>query len=164
MQEFFNRPDLDVGGSLETNDKSEGLFNEWFLYDFVLSNDKTPLANFINENPLGLSKNKMTFYQNLLRSHEYGLFEVLRVEIDRGLTLRNLQTGGEVYVYERKLTSQVEPGSVFFGRIGIVDDHYEIIGADSFSIEALDERVKKHFQRMKFKLTPKITHDIWSGR
>jgi len=36
LREFFDLPKLDKGGSLETDEKSEGLFNEWFLYDFIL--------------------------------------------------------------------------------------------------------------------------------
>jgi hypothetical protein len=161
MREFFDRPDLDRGGSLEMNDKSEGLFNEWFLYDFEFTDGKTPLTNFVEENPLRFSEDKMTLYRNILRSNEYGMFEVLHVDIDQGLMLKNLQTEKETYVHERKLTSQVRIGSVFFGRIGMVDDHYELIGADTFSIQTTSEEIKKYFHGMKFVLTPKIAHDIW---
>ena len=161
MREFFDRPDLDRGGSLKTNEKSEGLFNEWFLYDFVLKNGKTTLADFVAENPLRLSADEMTFYKNLLESNEYGLYEVVSIDINVGLMLKNSQTGKEIYVYERKLTSQVKPGNLFFGRIGKVDDHYELIGADTFSLQGIDEAAKKSFRQVKFKLTPKIAHEIW---
>lgn len=161
MREFFDRPDLDRGGSLEMNDRSEGLFNEWFLYDFKLANRKTPLSDFIEENPLQDSKNDIALYRTILKSNEYGLFEVLGVDIDKGLMLKNLQTGKETYVSERKLTSQVGIGSIFFGRIGMVDNHYELIGADTFSIQATGDEIKKYFHGMKFELTPKIAHDIW---
>jgi hypothetical protein len=164
MREFFDRPDLDQGGSLETNEKSGGLFNEWFLYDFVLTNGKTALANFIAENPLGLSTAEMTLYQNLLKTNEYGLYEVISVDINKGLLLKNSQTGKEVYVYERKLTSQIKPSSIFFGRVGQVKDHYELIGADTFSLNGLDETAKKSLRKMKFKLTPKVAHEIWKNQ
>ena len=164
MREFFDRPDLNRGGSLETDEKSGGMFNEWFLYDFVLANGKTALANFIAENPLGLSIAKTTLYQNLLKTNEYGLYEVISVDIDKGLLLKNSQTGKEVYVYERKLTSQVKPGSIFFGRVGQVSDHYELIGADTFSLDGLDETAKKSLRKMKFKLTPKVAHEIWKNQ
>lgn len=161
MREFFDRPDLDRGGSLEMNDRSEGLFNEWFLYNFILTNGKTPLVNFIDENPLRVSKNDIALCRTILKSNEYGLFEVLSVDIDKGLMLKNLQTGKEIYVSERKLTSQVTTDSIFFGRIGLVDDHYELIGADTFSIQATGDEIKKYFHGMKFELTPKTAHDIW---
>lgn len=159
--EFFDRPDLKRGDSLEMDDKSLGLFNEWFLYDFKLVNGKTPLANFVAKNPLKVSKKDMAFYRAILKSNEYGLFEVLHIDLNTGLMLKNLQTEKENYVYERSLTSQVEIGSVFFGRIGLVNDHYELIGADSFSMIATGDEIKRYFHGIKIKLTPKIACDIW---
>lgn len=164
MREFFDRPDLDRGGSLEINDKSEGLFNEWFLYDFELTSGQTPLANFIEENPLQLSKDSMVLYRSILKSNIYGMFEVLHVDIDKGLMLKNLQTGKEIYVYERKLTFQIRIGGIFFGRIGLVDDHNELVGADTFSIDGLDDAVKKELRKAKFVITPKVAHDIWKNQ
>lgn len=164
MREFFDRPDLGRGGSLETDEKSEGLFNEWFLYDFVLANRKTILADFVAENPLRFSATEMTLYRNLLETNMYGLYKVVRVDINKGLMLKNSQTGEEVYVHERKLTLQVKPGSVFFGRVGRVNDHYELIGADTFSLDGLDEAAKKSLRKMGFKLTPKIAHEIWKSQ
>jgi len=161
MREFFDRPDLDRSGSLEMNDKSEGLFNEWFLYDFVLSNGETPLRSFVKEDPLGTSAAEMELYKNILKTNVYGLYEVKRVDMDKGLALKNLQSGKELYVQEKKLTKQVQPRSVFFGRIGMVGDHHELIGADTFSIQAAGEGIGSYFHGMKFKLTPKIAHDIW---
>jgi len=161
MREFFDRPDLDRGASLEMNDKSEGLFNEWFLYDFVLPTGETPLQNFVKENSLGLSAVEMELYKNILKTNIYGLYEVKKIDVDEGLALKNLQTGKESYVREKSLTRQVQPGSVFFGRIGKVDDHYELIGADTFSIQAAGDEIMSHFHGMKFKITPKFAHDIW---
>lgn len=96
----------------------------------------------------------MTLYQN----------EVVGVDINKGLTLKNSQTGEEVYVHEQKLTSQVKPGSVFFGRVGRVNDYYELIGADTFSLDGLDRAAKKSLRKMGFKLTPKIAHEIWKSQ
>lgn len=161
MREFFDRPDLDRDGSLETNEKSEGLFNEWFLYDFELSSGNTVLADFVASNPLELSEAEMTLYHDLLETNTYGVFEVKKVDINNSLTLKNLQTRRTTDVREQKLTHQVTPGDIFFGRIGKVNDHYELIGADTFSLREVDETTKKSFLGIKFKLTPKIAHEIW---
>ncbi|HEY4510654.1 MAG TPA: hypothetical protein VJJ73_02350 [Candidatus Paceibacterota bacterium] len=161
MREFFDRPDLDRGGFLETDEKSEGLFNEWFLYDFVLTNGKTTLANFVAENPLNFSADEMAFYQSLLETNAYGLYEILSIDINIGLMLKNLQTEVKIYVHEQKLTSQVKPGNIFFGRAGQVKDHYELIGADTFSLGKLGGTDKKFLHEMNLKLTPKIARDLW---
>jgi len=103
----------------------------------------------------------MELYENIVKTNMYGFYEVKKVDMDKGLVLKNLQSGKELYVQEKKLTKQVQLRSVFFSRIGMVGDHYELIGADTFSIQAAGEEIKSYFHGMKFKLTPKIAHDIW---
>lgn len=161
LKEFFNRPNLGQDGSLEMNEKSEGLFNEWFLYDFVLNNGKTVLADFIEENPLKLSKEDLILYKDLLNTNEYGLYKVIRVDINQGLMLQNLQTEKEIYVQEKSLTVQVFSGDMFFGRTAKVGDHNELVCADSFGFSDLDETLKELLKR---KITPKEVHDSWENR
>lgn len=160
LREFFDRPDLDKGGSLETNEKSEGFFNEWFLYDFVLQGGCTVLEDFIATNPLNLKDAEMKIYQDLL-DNTYGIFEVLEIDLGKNIKVIDLQNGKEWIVREFSATFGLEKGSVCFGRIGKVGDHYELIGADPLSLQKIDEATKKSFQQTKFKLTPKIVHEIW---
>ena len=161
LREFFDCPDLKRGGSFEADEKSEELFNEWFLYDFALANGKTILADFVAENPLRFSAAEMILYRNLLETNAYGLYEVVSVDIKKGLMLKNSQTGKEMYVYEQKLTLQVKPGDIFFGRVGRVNNHYELIGADTFLLNGLSKAVRKSLCKISLKLTPKVAHDIW---
>jgi len=164
LLEFFDDPDLRPGGSFEADEKSKGFFNEWFLYDFVLENGGSPLANFVARNPLELSAIKMTLYKDLLATHEYGLFEVLKVDVNNGLLLKNLQTGERIYVKEQKLTLQVKPGAIFFSRVGQVGDHHELVGADTFALAGVSEAIKGFLGDLGFKLTPKLACDIWNQR
>jgi|SRR3989344_1709160 len=161
LREFFDRPNLDSGGHLETSEKSEGFFNEWFLYDFELSYGGSILADFIMNNPLGISEAEMILYHDLLKTNIYGMFEVKKIDINKSLTILNIQTGETTRVSERKLTHQTTLGDIFFGRIGKVGDHYELIGADTFSLVGINEAVKKSFRRMRSTLTPKIANEIW---
>lgn len=160
-REFFDRPDLDRGGTLEMNEKSESLFNEWFLYDFKLSNGKITLADFIAENPLRLTPVEMIIYKDLLKTNTYGLYEVISININNGLIVKDLWTGRKFYTREQKLTFQVNPHNVFFERIGKVGDHYEFIGADPFLINNFGESERKLLKKINFELTPKIAHEIW---
>ena len=82
LREFFNHPDLKEGGFLKTNKKSEDFFNEWFLYDFILSNRQTVLENFISTNPFKLEDKEMELYRKLL-NNKYGVFEVIDLKIGR---------------------------------------------------------------------------------
>ncbi len=165
FSDFFEKPDLKRGDNLDYHDKSEGFFNEWFLYDFRFLNKKSPLENFIIKNPLGFSPSKMKPYKSILKSQAYGLYEVILLDIGYGLKLRNLQTGDEVYVHEKSLTQQVKLGNSFYARLADVGDRFEIIGADSFMLNFSDtdkKKIRTKLSRIKF--TPKFAHKIWSDR
>lgn len=165
FQEFFERPDLKRGSDLDYNDKSEGFFSEWFLYDFVFANNKSPLANFIEKNPFKFSSSKLKLYKNILESQVYGMYEILRVDIGYGLQLLNMQNNEQVFVHEKSLTYQMKTGDSFFGRVARVDVHYELIGADSFKLNFSDK--DKKIIRQKFsdvKFTPQFANKVWGDR
>lgn len=159
LQEFFDQPDLDQGSSLATTPESEAFFNEWFLYDFEFKHGQSVLKNFVATNPLGLTNKNMKLYKKLL-NNKYSVFEVLEVKIGQSIKLKDLQTNKQWLVEERKATFSLKGGSVFFGRVGEVDDHYELIGADSFSLSDPSSIVKKCFHDLPLKLTPKLAHKI----
>jgi len=162
LREFLDRPDLDMGGSLELSQGGIGLFNEWFLYNFKLANGKTVLADFVAENPLNISVDDMALYKDLLKTNVYSLYEVVSVDVEKGLMLKNLRTKKNVYVQERSLTYQVKPGGMSFLRVAKIDGHYEIVGADSFLIDGLIGGViKKLIAKSDFELTPKFTNSLW---
>ena len=160
---FFDRPDLDTGGSLKTTGQGEAFFNEWFLFDFLLGTGRTVLEDFVASNPLKLNGTELELYRNLL-DNTYGIFETLDVERGQGLTLKDLRTRKQWAVREFSATFNLEQGDVFFSRIGKVGDHYELVGADSFSFQGVDEVTKKSLRREKPKLTPKVVHDFLRGR
>ena len=173
FREFFERPDLEKGGFLNLHPTSEGLFNEWFLYDFLLANGKTPFANFIRKNPLDFSPSKMKLYKDILKSNVYGIYEVVSIDVGYGLKVNNLQTNKEVFVHENKLTHQVKIGDCFFARVAFVDSHYEFIGADTFVLNFSDKDKKiLHRGIENTKITPqfvnkvvtdKQVHQEWEG-
>ncbi|MCX6738119.1 MAG: hypothetical protein NTY11_01730 [Candidatus Parcubacteria bacterium] len=164
LQGFFNRSGLDRGSSLNLgSEKSKGLFNEWFLYDFIMADGYTPLEHFVNTNPFNLEEAELKLYRDLL-DNRFGIFEALEIELGHSLTIKDLQTGEEWFVLENKGTYDLEKNRLFFGRVGKVDDHYELVGADSFSIEDVDGVIKKSFRNTKFKITPKEVNDILNTR
>lgn len=161
FREFFNKPDLNRGDDLEVGDeRGIGFFNEWFLYDFELENDHTPLEEFIISNPYSLIESELRPYRDLLEN-KFGIFEVLEFALGCNITLKDLQTGKKYLVHEVKATYDLEIGEILFGRVGRVDDHQELIGADSFKMRGIDEVVKRSFRKMKFKLTPKEAYEIF---
>ena len=157
---FFNTNSIDNQDKVGMVKQSEGLFNEWFLYDFIMSSGQTVLENFIADNPLGLKDAEMEIYRKLL-NNKYGLFETINIEIGKSIALKDLQTGKRWDVRENKATFDLKKGDLFFARIGEVEDHYELIGSDTFIMRDIDGNIEKSLRNEKIKFTPKIVNEIY---
>jgi hypothetical protein len=89
----------------------------------------------------------------------FGLYEILEVRPFNGLKIKRLEDSKEFDVYEMSLTTQVEVGDLFFGRVANVGDRYELVGSDSmsFKLSTLPEQQRilhtKKFSRFK-NMTP----------
>ncbi len=160
FREFFNRPNLFSGGKLELKDeKDEEMFNEWFIFDFRLSNGNTPLEDFYERNPYNFNIIQLQAYKDLQDNH-YGLYKTKEVRLGEGLALENLQTGRIYQVREFSATFGLKEGQVISGRVGKVGDHYELVGSNpSFGPVKLDANIEKSFREDKTKLNPKVLRE-----
>ena len=140
--------------------ENEGYFNEWFLYDYVWKDGMTTLEHFVHENPLRLSAIEMVFYETLLKTNRYGLFEVLGIEPLTSMELKDLQSGAKYTVAEVKATMHTPVKAVFFARVADVGGHYEMVGADSIILGSFGSGLKKVVRTWEDKLTPKDAYRI----
>lgn len=153
MKEFMDIPAdgvlLAFPGELEPH------FIEWFLYDFKLADGRTPLEYFYQVNPYKLSPWVRQEYKDL-QENEYGMYEVLKVDLDVGLEIRNLSSGNKYYACEHGATFSLTKDSIFFTRVAKNGDHYELVGADSLVFPVkLGNGLRQKFGRDKQKLSPK---------
>lgn len=155
-QEFFDEPNFQYGGFVRGPEESIGFYNEWFMYDFVLRDGESVLSHFVHVNPLALSPEELGVYQDLL-DNRFGLFEILSVVPLRSMELRLLTTGEIFTVVEYAATMDAKEGWGLFGRVSRVGDHYEMVGADSFTVPLRDPEFKPYLDKVlaKGKLTPK---------
>ena len=135
--------------------ENEGYFNEWFLYDYVGADGRTALERFVHANPLKLSPPELALYEQLLATNRYGMFEVLEVRPLTGLVLEDLQTSVVYNVAECSATLDAAPGAALFGRVAEVGDHWELVGANSYSIPAVDATLRQEMKRSVERLTPR---------
>lgn len=160
MREFFDRPDLRSGNEMETTQGEENLFIEWLFFDYKLKNGKTMLKDFYESNPFGLSKNDLSIYKNL-QENIYGLYKIKKVDVGRGLYLENLRTMKKYFVHEFSGSLEAKSGDSVFGRIGKVEDHYELVGCDATVISAnFGENFLNDFRKFEDTLTPKTIRGI----
>ncbi len=159
LREFFNKSDFKVGDELKITEEDQAMFNEWFVFDFKLSNGKTPLEDFYEKNLYNLNMLRLQVYKDL-QDNQFGLYKVRDIRLGEGLTLENLQTSKVYRVREFSATFGLKEGQVFSARVGRVGDHYELVGGDpSFGPVKLDLAMENLFREDKKELNPKILRD-----
>lgn len=135
--------DLAVDQITETE---HGLFNEWFLFDFVLPDGNTMLEHFIDVNPHQLEPVQLKAYERMRDTQHYGLFEVISIQLGSGLALRDIHTNTTYSVRERAATYQVQLGHLVPQRVAMFDDSWELVGSNTVSIPiTLDKEMRKIF-------------------
>ena len=93
-------------------EKIEALFNEWFIYDFHLKTDKTPLETYIYRNPDNLDEYELDLMEQVLEKNFTGYFWVDKVEPEKQLmTLVQLETGKFYKILDATASQIVESNS-----------------------------------------------------
>ena len=160
FEEFFSIKNLQRNQEIEASERERAFFHEWFVYNFHLNNNKTPIEDFPERNPSNWSENRLRVYQHL-QENEYGILEVLGVQRGEGLRLRNLNTKRIFDVKEYTAALELFGGELFFGRIGSLGDHYELVGADPIMLprEVKEELMTNELVDME--LNPKVVRDLF---
>jgi len=161
LREFFDLSPSAPINEIKIRDEVEsGLFNEWFVYDFKLSNGRTPLEDFYLTNPDNLNDARLEVYKQL-QDNCYGFYKIKEVRLGEGLLLENIQTGKVYWVKEYQLTFCVTAGQVFPGRVAKVGEHYELVStAPPLPPIKMSPEVERVFRGSKENWNPKV---IWSN-
>ncbi len=157
---FFNQPKLKEVDELEILEQDKGMLNEWLVFDFKLSNGKTLLEDFYERNPYKLNIVRLQGYKGLQENY-FGIYKVKEVQLGEGLTLENIKTHKVYQVREYSATFSLSEGQVFSARVGLVGDHYELVGADpSFGPVRLNDELESSLGEDKKELNPKTLRDL----
>lgn len=101
-----------------TEEQLQSFFGSWFLFDYRLpSSGQAPLTIYLKEQGNELTAQEQAYYQALLTTNRFDIFEVLRVDRGQGLRLRQLRTGTEYEITERQGTYDAVPEQIFLCRI-----------------------------------------------
>lgn len=161
LDEFFGYRVQETGYLNIENEDVMGLFNEWLVYDFKMTNDRTLLEDFCHNNPLDLPKDELEGYRDLMEN-TYGMYEILQVTWHEGMTFRDLQTEKEYWVKEKMGTEQARKGQIIFARVGKVAEHWEMIGSNGPVLPIkIGKGVRRYFSEAKDKFTPKKAYEIF---
>ncbi len=151
-----------MGNSGQISEEAFGYFMEWFLFEHVLRNGKTPLQYFAQENPLKFSEETVRLYAEMDKTQHYDFFEVLSITKNKALELRSVRDGRRYAVSEKMATSGPRVGDVIVCRVGKVGEVWELISSDPI---AMPKPSKNDIRRMREEfpiVNPKIVyHEIF---
>lgn len=160
MIEFFEVESMQELRRLGIEEKGMELFSEWFIFDYLWSNKKTTLFKFYKDNPLHLGQENLQTYKNL-ENNQYGTWEVISVNPGHGLRLANLQTGEKFDVKEYSATFELHPKDIFYSRLAFVQNHWEMVGANTFTWGVkFHKSVKDIWRKDKTRMSPKDNYKM----
>lgn len=159
MKEFFDLANVREAEEIDFSIEEVALFSDWLIYDYIASNGRTFLENFITDNPLKLNPSAMSVYQDLL-SNYCGVFEVKHVIRGQSFVLENVQNGEKQEISEPLATLDMEEDDVFFGRLAEVGGRCELVGSAGISMPKLHPGTRRFFRAIELKIGPKMMRDV----
>ncbi|OGZ44464.1 MAG: hypothetical protein A3J55_04450 [Candidatus Ryanbacteria bacterium RIFCSPHIGHO2_02_FULL_45_17b] len=139
-------------------------FHEWFVFDFKLSDGKTPLQEWCEKNPMNIRFSDMTECADLLRWNEYGFFIIIS-SVPGKVEIESIMSKKRYAVREYKVAPFLKPKEVIVARISLIGQRYEFV---SGMIEPTDtefsDEARKTLTRFRNALTPKEIYHMWHTR
>ena len=155
MIEFFDVESMQALRRNTIEERMMELFSEWFVFDYKWNDKEATLFKFFNDNPLHLNQTNLRVFKDL-QNNQYGTWEVVSVNPGQGLRLENLQTGEKFNIKEFSATFQLHPKEIFYSRIAFIQDHWEMVGANTFIWGVkLHKSVKDIWRKDESKISPK---------
>lgn len=97
---------------------------EWFIFDYKLSNGKTVIETFFNENSQALDELETALLKNWIDSC-ISLYQVTGITPGKGLSIKNLLYREEAVVRDLNVSSEIEVGNILLVRVLKVGEEYE---------------------------------------
>ncbi len=114
---------MDFKEPLGANQKEFGLFMTWFLHNWACPRLPEPRARmsilYLADRFSSLDEKELEYLKSLL-NEPITFYEVIEARANHGIQVRCIFTGRELYVSERTGSQYVQPGDIFFGRIGVM--------------------------------------------
>lgn len=159
-------------------ERSETAYLTWMAFDFNLAGG--PLVDvFLERRGDSLTPGEHDYLARMRDSHPR-LYEVVEVELDEGLRLRDLWTGGQIWVRERTATRQLVRWDVVATRLMETAEGDHLIDGEVFvypvslTEEMLRELRRAHREFMRrvpsgdlrafFKWIGSLFHEMWLDR
>ncbi|MCL2136444.1 MAG: hypothetical protein FWH40_03935 [Coriobacteriia bacterium] len=136
--EFFDYVDPRDDLSEDEFDRLIGLLNEWFVFDYLLPNGLSPLAEYLRDNPERLQASEIAALKEADASHFSTDFWLLGTDVDNDiLVLEPFHEACEYEVYDPQASVEM---SGLRGAIGLrlvrINDRWQPAGTGVYFVEA----------------------------
>ncbi|MFH1982402.1 MAG: DUF6398 domain-containing protein [Pseudomonadota bacterium] len=175
MAEFLAWPEPDAAPDAAAIERAEAPFWPWFLFnwEYVPIEDEEGLVSGPEDKTIAelFMQHKKTDPASLegkfiLAANRvpYSFHEILAVDVGHTVTIRDVLTGAEMLVQERRGSESMKTGDIIFGRAIAVDGVGMFLGLSAF---VLPPRMKPELIRLRremIKNKNRLTHeDLYDG-
>ncbi len=145
----------------------EIMYNSWFSFDVNIDEGKSPLELFLEDRGRSLTRGERNYLERMRETH-LRPYEVLAVERDRGLTLRDLWSGEERQVREKAATRGLALWDVLAARLLEVEPGVHVLegGVYPFPVKTKEGVLAefRHWHKKFRKSVPDATDDLFFKR
>jgi len=158
--DFFDIERHNEIDELQPSQMSFEFFDEWLVFDCMLSSKRTVLEEYLFIHQKQLSHEYKNIYSDLILTNRYSLFRYDSIEIDKSITVTDMLGDKQYVIIERKATREAVLGNYSFLRIASVGGHYEIVSADGFQLTpwVLPLRLITDWKKRKIKFSPLVVY------
>ncbi len=150
-----------------TLEQTQIAYNSWFVFDFDLGEGRTMLDLFLEREGERMSTGERNYLEGMRKSH-LRLYEVLEVELDQGIELRDVWEGGRMWVRERLATHDLAQWDLIAVRVGEGEDGVMVLEAAHICIRFRRKRTslknsKTHIAGLRGSFLGRISSHFLSG-
>ncbi|MGQ9532068.1 MAG: SEC-C domain-containing protein [Desulfotomaculales bacterium] len=127
---------------------------EWFIFDYPLSDGRTIIESFLQENADRVSFHELVLLAEWIKARS-SLYEVRQVRPREGLLIRDILRSREYFVTDPAASAEIVPGTILFMRVLKVGEEYEFstsgLALPAFCKDIIHRRVLRDFRAFQQK-------------
>ncbi|WP_165062195.1 hypothetical protein [Adlercreutzia sp. ZJ154] len=148
QDEFIDLVDPDIDDDdIDSIEMVSALALEWFLFDYRMPNNNSPLENFIRTNPLGMSDSELSGFKQSVETNYVSIFSIEGAHPEMGtVVLEDMDTKKRYPVLDYSLSSSGVEQGILGARIVKCDGAWYFAGNPAFAYPiGMSDNLKRVF-------------------
>jgi len=111
-----------------------GLFNEWLIFDFKLSNGTSIAGEYYLKNPDNLDQSLLNELEQILSTQFYDLLEIMEVKQGEWIKLYSFKKGVIIKVWDIAGSSSAVDKTTLTGRVAKINGRWYLVGSNGVQL------------------------------